>query len=213
MEEKDRVEELLETLWIRTIEGGENYCDSSLLKDDAVLEVLAKARFISVEGNKLRLTESGRKEARNCVRRHRLAERLMVDVFDEKEGAVHSSGCKFEHLLHKGLERNICTLLGHPKTCPHGKPIPPGSCCLDASKEKLKKIVAPLTELEIKEKAKVAYLRTENRDILQKILAMGLLPKSEITLIQKFPSFVLQAGKSQFAIDRELASHIYVRRV
>lgn len=213
MEEKDRVEELLETLWIRTVEQGEDSCDSSLLKDDAALQKLAKARFIAMEGNKLRLTESGQKEARNCVRRHRLAERLMVDVFDEKEGAVHSSGCKFEHLLHKGLERNICTLLGHPKTCPHGKPIPPGRCCLDVGKEELKKVVAPLADLEVKEKARVAYLRTENRDILQKILAMGLLPKSEITLIQKFPSFVFQIGKSQFAVDRELASHIYVRRV
>jgi DtxR family transcriptional regulator, Mn-dependent transcriptional regulator len=213
MEEKDRVEELLETLWIRLVEERQDYCDSSLLKDDAVLTVLAKVRFITVEGNKLRLTESGRKEARNCVRRHRLAERLMVDVFDEKGSAIHASGCKFEHLLHKGLERNICTLLGHPQTCPHGKPIPPGSCCLDVSKERLKKIVVPLTELEVKEKAKVAYLRTEDREILQKIIAMGLLPKVDITLIQKFPSFVFQSGKSQFAVDSELASHIYVRRI
>ena len=69
----------------------------------------------------------------------------------------------------------------------------------------------PLAELEIKKRGKVAYLQTENRDLLQKMIAMGVLPKTEILLLQKFPSYVIQVGKSQFAIDKEMASHIYVR--
>jgi Fe2+ transport system protein FeoA len=71
----------------------------------------------------------------------------------------------------------------------------------------------PLAELEIKKKGKIAYLQTGNRDVLQKMIAMGVLPKSEILLLQKFPSYVIQLGKSQFAIDKEMASHIYVRQV
>jgi len=69
----------------------------------------------------------------------------------------------------------------------------------------------PLTELEVDKKAKVSYLRTEDRSTLQKIIAIGALPNTDIRLTQKTPSYVLQLGKSQFAIDKEFASQIYVR--
>ena len=212
MEKHDRIEELLESLWIITVEGEKDTCDFSLLKDDEVIKELVRLGYSIIEGDQIHLTKLGKAEAKRCVRRHRLAERLMTDVFDEKNTLIHDTSCKFEHLLHKGLEKNICTLLGHPKTCPHGKPIPPGSCCLDASKERLKKIIMPLTELEVKKKGKVAYLHTGDRDILQKIIAIGVLPKTEVILLQKFPSYVIQVGKSQFAIDKEMASHVYVRQ-
>jgi len=113
-------------------------------------------------------------------------------------------------LLHKGLDENVCTLLGHPRTCPHGKPIPEGECCKRAEKAP-SKIIMPLSELKAHTKAKVAYLQTHDNAMLQKIIAMGILPGTEITLIQRFPSYVFQAGKSQFAIDKELASHVHVR--
>ena len=212
MERKDRIEELLESLWIITVEGQKDKSDFSLIKDDEAIKDLLKRGYVVVREKQLILTETGKSEAQKCVRRHRLSERLMADVFDERDTLLHDTSCKFEHLLHKGLERSICTLLGHPKTCPHGKPIPPGSCCRDVSKEKLKKIIMPLAEWGSHKKGKVAYLHTGNRDVLQKIIAMGVLPKTEIVLLQKFPSYVIQVGKSQFAIDKEMASHIYVRQ-
>lgn len=206
----DRAEEILETLWVELIEleGGE--CDVSILKDDEVISELAHLGYVQIEDNKITLTHKGREEAKSCVRRHRLAERLFVDVLNIKKKLVHETSCKFEHLLHKGLDDSICTLLGHPKTCPHGRPIPEGSCCKDA-KRIPKKLIMPLPELEINKKARVSYLHTKDRNALQKIIAIGALPNTEIILIQKFPSYILQIGKSQFAIDRELASQIYVR--
>jgi hypothetical protein len=42
---------------------------------------------------------------------------------------VHNQACKFEHIISPELDRRICSFLGHPKTCPHGNPIPPGDCC------------------------------------------------------------------------------------
>jgi DtxR family Mn-dependent transcriptional regulator len=213
MERKVRIEELLESLWIFTVEGPKEKSDFSLLKDDDAVKDLISMGYVVIQGKELGLTETGKLEAQKCIRRHRLAERLMTDVFVEKSKLVHETSCKFEHLIHKDLEKSICTLLGHPKTCPHGKPIPPGSCCRGASKDYLKKIIMPLSELEIKQKGKVAYLQTGNRDALQKMIAMGVLPKTEIQLLQKFPSYVIQVGKSQFAIDKEMAAHIYVRQM
>jgi DtxR family Mn-dependent transcriptional regulator len=84
---------------------------------------------------KVRLKEKVKKEGEKIVRRHRLAERLLVDVLAMKKGLIHEVGCKFEHLILKEVEENVCTLLGHPKLCPHGKPIPRGRCCEKSAKE------------------------------------------------------------------------------
>ena len=70
----------------------------------------------------------------------------------------------------------------------------------------------PLTELGTNRKAEVAYIQTQDRSALKKMIAMGILPNSKIHLIQKFPSYVLQVGRSQFAIDKELAGNVYVRQ-
>ena len=125
---------------------------------------------------------------------------------------MHENSCKLEHMLHKGLDESICTLLGHPGTCPHGKPIPKGRCCKGIKKTP-RKLIMPLTELRKNINVKVSYLQTRNRSALQKMIAMGILPDTKISLIQKFPSYVLQIGKSQFAIDKELAGNVYVRTI
>lgn len=208
----DRAEEILEALWEDIESADKETWDVRLLKDDAVIGELEHSGYVRAEDRQIRLTEKGREEARSCVRRHRLAERLLVDVLDCRTRLVHETSCRFEHLLHKGLDENVCTLLGHPKTCPHGKPIPEGKCCLEARTDP-RRAIMPLTELEVDHRARVAYLQTHDHEALQKAIAIGVLPNTEIRLIQKFPSYVFVLGKSQFAVDQELASHIYVRTV
>ena len=56
------------------------------------------------------------------------------DTFRIEDQEVHSEACKFEHIISPELDQRICTFLGHPKTCPHGNPIPPGDCCDGKSK-------------------------------------------------------------------------------
>jgi ABC-type lipoprotein export system ATPase subunit len=80
-------------------------------------------------------TEKGRKRAEDIIRRHRLAEILFTEtlrVKDERE--VAEQACKFEHILSPEATDSICAFLGHPRTCPHGSPIPAGECCLAAAK-------------------------------------------------------------------------------
>jgi len=77
----------------------------------------------------VRLTESGARRARDAVRRHRLAERLFTDTFAIGDAEAHQQACRFEHIITPELDQRICSFLGHPKTCPHGNPIPPGACC------------------------------------------------------------------------------------
>ncbi len=208
----DNAEEILETLWVEIGEKGKESCDATMLKREEAIRELVNGGPVNVVENRIRLTDTGAGEAEACIRRHRLAERLLVDVFRLKTPLVHEAGCNFEHLLHRGLEENMCTLLGHPRTCPHGQPIPEGTCCKEVRKE-AGTLILPLSELEVNKKVMISYLRTDDRDALQKLIAMGMLPKTEIVLLQRFPTLVMQIGKSQFAIDEELASHVHVRRL
>src|SRR5246500_258140 len=76
------------------------------------------------------LTPRGRTRAGSIIRRHRLAERLFTDSLAmDSESEIEEQACKFEHILSPGATDKICSFLGHPRTCPHGAPIPPGPCC------------------------------------------------------------------------------------
>jgi DtxR family transcriptional regulator, Mn-dependent transcriptional regulator len=70
------------------------------------------------------LTDRGRKYATDMVRRHRLAERLLVDVLKVPWHQVHEEACRLEHAISDSLEQHLVSLLGDPATCPHGNPIP-----------------------------------------------------------------------------------------
>jgi len=76
------------------------------------------------------LTARGRQRAADIIRRHRLAERLFTDSLAlDSETEIEQQACKFEHILSREATDKICRFLGHPLTCPHGAPIPPGPCC------------------------------------------------------------------------------------
>lgn len=211
MELDEAAEEALETLWVTTQEHDE----AGVAVDDlgkGPVDVLLTSGMVTVTEGVATLTEDGRPEARGVVRRHRLAERLLHDVLGSREDLMHEKACRFEHLLDRGLDENICTLLGHPRVCPHGKPIPPGRCCEEEHTE-TRLLVSPLSQLEPGHQGKVAYLYAPEAGKLQKLMAMGILPGAPITLVRRFPSVVFDAGNTQFAVDEHIADAIYVRLV
>jgi DtxR family Mn-dependent transcriptional regulator len=203
----EKEEEILEFLWVE-INENKTTPNIKILKDEPALKGLIDKGFINVDKENL-LTEKGLKEAQRCVRRHRLAERLLADVLDVKDPFIHEASCKFEHGLHHGLEDNICTLLGHPKTCPHGRPIPQGECCKRFEKVP-QRLILPLKELAPQDTGKISYINTQDSQVLKKLISMGILPGNEIKLLHRFPSFVFEMNNSNFAIDKELAENIYV---
>ena len=72
----------------------------------------------------LELTERGRSLAIAVMRKHRLAERLLVDVIGLEWEHVHSEACRWEHVMSEAVERKLVKLLDHPTTSPYGNPIP-----------------------------------------------------------------------------------------
>ncbi|NIM45283.1 MAG: DtxR family iron (metal) dependent repressor [Nitrososphaeria archaeon] len=214
MEISPRAEEILESLWIRSQEQKQESTrpeNLGMRRNNLLAEELLDKGLVTLSEDRVELTERGLKEAEDVVRRHRLAERLLVDVLDVEIGLVEEAACRFEHLLQKGIDDSICTLLGHPKLCPHGRPVPKGRCCRE-DRERVERIVAPLSAFHPGQSGKIAYIHTRIRERLQKLMVMGVLPGESITLIQRFPSYIFQVGQTQIAVDEEIAESIYVRR-
>jgi DtxR family Mn-dependent transcriptional regulator len=213
MTTSERAEEALETMWIATQENDQDSVIADSLGKQA-LEILLKDDLVTISDGNVKLTERGMPEAKSVVRRHRLAERLLYDVLgaSKDESILHEKACKFEHLLDRGLDDNICTLLGHPKICPHNKPIPPGDCCV-GKESRAAKVVSPLSQLAPGQRGKVAYIHAPQTGKLQKLMAMGILPGAPLKLLQGFPSYVFAAGETQFAVDKEIADAIYIRLI
>jgi len=89
-----------------------------------MLDRLIDEGYVTRERRRLDLTERGRQLAEKVVRKHRLAERLLVDVIGLEWHKVHREAGRWEHVISDDVEARLVELLGDPATCPHGNPIP-----------------------------------------------------------------------------------------
>jgi putative ABC transport system ATP-binding protein len=133
MDDGIHFDHLLEQIWVCGEEGMP--ADAEHIRTpggvDAVrtLARMEDLRLVRLTNHNISLTDRGKTRARDVVRRHRLAERVFKDTFRIDDHEAHSQACMFEHIISPELDERICSFLGHPKTCPHGNPIPPGDCC------------------------------------------------------------------------------------
>jgi putative ABC transport system ATP-binding protein len=132
-EDEAQFDHLLEQMWLVGEEGLTPELDRVRQFDvrdpGAVIARLKDLGLLELRSREVALTPRGENRARDIVRRRRLAERLLTDTFSVAEAEADSHACKFEHIISPELDQRICTFLGHPTTCPHGNPIPPGRCC------------------------------------------------------------------------------------
>ena len=153
------------------------------------------------------LTEKGRREASRMVRRHRLAERFLVDILGLPWHGAHEEACRLEHALSAESEEGLARLLGNVETCPHGNPIP------DAEGNIAEQRSQPLTELESQESGCIVNITDENREELHYLATLGLLPGVEVTVEEKAPfggPIMVRIGRAKYALGREIAGKIWV---
>jgi len=142
-----RFDHLLEQIWICGEEGKPALVERLRASGPAgelpvvpgepaarIVARMSDLHLVELRGGEVKLTPDGSRRARDVVRRYRLAERLFKDTFAIDDSEAHNQACKFEHIISPELDQRICTFLGHPKTCPHGNPIPPGDCCATKTK-------------------------------------------------------------------------------
>lgn len=176
-----------------------------------ILNILKEKNFTNEEKEHISLTPEGDNLARSVIRRHRLAERLLTDVLSMESRAVDPNACRLEHILTPEVADSICTLLGHPAQCPHGSLIPTGDCCRRAE-EHVEPLVESLDHMTSGASGKVAYIALQNHPYLHKLLSLGVVPGTPIHLHQTLPSYVIELGETQLALEKDVAKHIYVRK-
>jgi putative ABC transport system ATP-binding protein len=130
-EENQDFDEVLEQLWTRgETQGHIDSHEYTAAQWHRLTHTMAEIGLVSVDNGDTHFTRKGEARARDVIRRHRLAERLFMDVLSiDDEAEIESSACKFEHILSPEVTDRMCALLGHPTACPHGSPIPKGPCC------------------------------------------------------------------------------------
>ncbi len=93
---------------------------------------LEREGYLTLDGDRvLHLSDTGRAYATAMLRRHRLAELLLVDVLKVPWSQVHEEACRLEHAISDNLEAHLVALLGDPGACPHGNPIPGSANLVD----------------------------------------------------------------------------------
>lgn len=159
------------------------------------------------ERNVIRLTAAGRKYATAIMRRHRLAERLLVDVLKVPWHQVHAEACRLEHAISDSLEAHLVALLGDPGCCPHGNPIPGSANTVD---------FGPLRKLsEVEAGASVVVRRIDEEleakpDRMYELEQTGLMPGRGVKMTGSANGrFTLDVDGRVVTVDAAVARLIY----
>jgi len=214
--EAERMDELLELIWKLREEGVSDVSQllNSTLDAEArsILRQMVRDNLFQVDGDRMILKERGEEKAREIIRRHRLTERLFSEIFEMSEDEAEEEACRLEHSLTPAATESVCTFLGHPPTCMHGKPIPRGECCAKFRKE-MKPLVTPLEELGLGEEGRIVFIVPKSHQRLDRLSTLGVVPGSIVRMHQKKPSHVLQIGETTLALDKDIVKDIYVKKV
>lgn len=132
--EEELIDNLLKAVWHAQEDAGKDVLPTQAIpefpKNRATFLLMAQEKLVQLEGHSLTLSGRGQKRATEVIRRHRLSERLFYETFGMDKDLLDEHACKIEHTLSPEVTEKICTFLRHPLTCPHGSPIPRGTCCL-----------------------------------------------------------------------------------
>jgi DtxR family transcriptional regulator, iron-dependent repressor len=174
-----------------------------------MLDRLEDEGYVRRAGRLVELTDSGSALAEKVIRKHRLAERLLVDVIGLEWYKVHKEAGRWEHVISDDVERRLVILLGDPGTCPHGNPIPgsaspvshaeqyPLSAAAAGARVRLERISEEV-ELDM---ASLAYLDEH-----------GFIPGASARVASQGPdgTIILELGDSTVAFGPSLAGRLYV---
>lgn len=174
------------------------------------IERLKRSSLVTHEPYRgVQLSEEGRKIAISVIRRHRLLERLLTDLLEVEWSKVHEIACNLEHWVNDYVIKRIECILGFPKTCPHGNPIP------TEHSEIFSDEAQPLMNVNVGEKVVIARVSKEEGALLQYLERVGIRPGKSIEVVERTPLndlvIVKLNGRVQ-ALSREVASFIMVRK-
>jgi len=159
----------------------------------------------------VRLTEKGRRIALKTVRRHRLLERFLVETLGYDLNSVHDEAERLEHHISDEFTCRIDALLGYPRHCPHGSPIPTDEGALAGL------IGEPLAETASPARLRVERLDRADNDLLSYLCENGLLPGASLQLLKREPfggdlTIEIEGRPLSMRLSRQAAKSIIVSK-
>jgi DtxR family Mn-dependent transcriptional regulator len=173
--------------------------------------------LVTVEGDRhLELTEQGMDLAVRVMRKHRLAERLLVDVIGLDWELVHAEACRWEHVISESVERRLLELLDHPTESPYGNPIP-GLVELgqDSGGEDFMDGVSALGQVAGPERRSVRVRRIseemqKDEELMGVLRRIGAQPGEVVAVVATDEGVMLGSGGESAEIVGEAVDHIFV---
>ena len=176
--------------------------------------------LLTVEGDRhLELTEDGLRLATRVMRKHRLAERLLIDVIGLEWELVHEEACRWEHVMSETVERRLLELLDHPTESPYGNPIPGlDELGQTSTAETFMSGVESLTSAASPEEGRVLVRRIseemqKDEQLMSALRRVGALPDKTVTIVATAAGVLVGSAGESAEIVPEAADHIFVRKL
>jgi DtxR family transcriptional regulator, iron-dependent repressor len=176
-----------------------------------MLDRLIDEGYVRREGRRLDLTDSGRALAEKVVRKHRLAERLLVDVIGLEWHKVHREAGRWEHVISDDVEARLVELLGDPATCPHGNPIPGARTVAPAVATR------PLADVDEGERVRLVRISEEVETNLGSLTLLdegGFIPGAVARVGGRSPDgaveVAVEGAADAIQVSRDLSGRLFV---
>jgi DtxR family transcriptional regulator, Mn-dependent transcriptional regulator len=167
----------------------------------------------------LELTDAGRAYATRVMRKHRLAERLLVDVIGLDWELVHDEACRWEHVISEDVERRLVAILDGPRESPYGNPIPgmvelhPDAPPAEEFRQAAVQLAHALGEggpvtVQIR---RIAEPLQSDHAAMSALRRVGALPGARVEASRTASGALLRSGGDLAVLTAEQAEHLYVR--
>lgn len=177
-----------------------------------MLDRLSADGYVRRSGRTIALTDEGREVAERVIRKHRLAERLLVDVIGLPWHKAHLEAGRWEHVISDEVESLLVGLLGNPATCPHGNPIP------GAPPDETRASQVSLADAEPGSRVRVARITEEvelDQPALNYLGSHGVVPGTEAMVRDRAPdgTVTLVVQEAAVGVGRDLSRQVFVAPV
>jgi DtxR family Mn-dependent transcriptional regulator len=173
----------------------------------ATLKRLEAQGFVIREGKAVVLTDDGLSHALEIVRKHRLAERFLVDVLDIPWDEAHEDACLLEHALSPRVMSALEEYLDNPEVCPHGHPIPSEDGTIAEEKG------TSLCSFGSGSDVRIVSVSEDDDAMLAYLGSMGMFPGTKVSVCEVAPfkgPLMVEVNGSTYALGREVADRILV---
>ncbi|MDP2181080.1 MAG: metal-dependent transcriptional regulator [Actinomycetota bacterium] len=176
----------------------------------ATLKRLESQGLVLRDDGDVVLTDEGRDIALDIVRKHRLAERFLVDVLGLSWDEAHEDACRLEHAFSPRVLTALEAYLENPEVCPHGHPIP-------TSEHEVAPVDGtPLCELGAGSEVRIVQVAEDDEAMLAYLGSMGMFPGTTVCVREVAPfkgPLLVDVGGSSYALGREVADRILVQSI